>query len=67
MPVALLYPETTRRILMIGLGAGLISTYLGRAMPGVQIDVVELDPGIIEIAKKYFGLRETEQVRFFAQ
>jgi predicted membrane-bound spermidine synthase len=66
MPVALAYPETTQRILMIGLGAGSISTYLGRAMPDARIDVVELDPGVIAAGKEYFGLQETDQVRFIA-
>jgi spermidine synthase len=61
---ALLYPETIQRILMIGLGAGSISTYLGRAMPDVQIGVVELDPGVIAAGRKYFGLRENDKVRF---
>jgi predicted membrane-bound spermidine synthase len=64
MPVALAYPQETKRILVIGLGAGCISTYLGRAMPDTQIDVVELDPGVIAAGKKYFGLRETDKVRF---
>ncbi len=64
MPVALAYTQKTQRILMIGLGAGSISTYLGRAMPDAQIDVVELDPGVIAAGKKYFGLRETDKVRF---
>lgn len=64
MPVALAYPQETKRILMMGLGAGSISTYLGRAMPDTQIDVVELDPGVIAVGKKYFGLRETDKVRF---
>jgi predicted membrane-bound spermidine synthase len=64
MPVALAYPQETKRILIIGLGAGSLSTYLGRAMPDAQIDVVELDPGVIAAAKKYFGLRETDKVRF---
>jgi spermidine synthase len=64
MPVALAYPQETRRILIIGLGAGSISTYLGRAMPDAQIDVVELDRGVIAAGKKYFGLRETANVRF---
>jgi spermidine synthase len=64
MPVALAYPKETKRILMIGLGAGSISTYLGRAMPNAQIDVVELDPGVIAAGKKYFGLRETDKVHF---
>ena len=64
MPAGLLYPEKLHRILMIGLGAGSISTYLGRAMPDVQIDVVELDPGIIAAGKKFFGLQETDKVHY---
>jgi spermidine synthase len=64
MPVALAYPREIRRILVIGLGAGSLSTYLGRAMPDARIDVVELDPGVITAGKKYFGLRETDRVRF---
>jgi predicted membrane-bound spermidine synthase len=66
MPVALAYLQTAKRILMIGLGAGSISTYLGRAMPDAQIDVVELDPGVIAAGKQYFGLQETDRVRFIA-
>jgi spermidine synthase len=61
---ALLYPQTIRHILMVGLGAGSISTYLGRAMPDVRIDVVELDPGVIAAGRKYFGLQETDKVHF---
>ena len=61
--VALVYPETIQRILMIGLGAGSISTYIGRAMPDVHIDAVELDPGVIAVGKKYFGLKETPRIR----
>jgi spermidine synthase len=64
VPAGLLYPEKLNRILMIGLGAGSISTYLGRAMPDAQIDAVELDPGIISAGKKYFGLQETDKVRY---
>jgi spermidine synthase len=64
MAAALLYPQTIQRILMVGLGGGSISTYLGRAMPDVQIDVVELDPGVIAAGRKYFGLQETDKVHF---
>jgi len=66
MMAALAYPKAPKRILMIGLGAGSISTYLGRAMPDAQIDVVELDPGVIAAGKDYFGLRETDRVRLIA-
>jgi spermidine synthase len=64
MAAALLYPQTIQRILMVGLGGGSISTYLGRAMPDVEIDVVELDPGVVAAGRKYFGLKETDKVRF---
>jgi spermidine synthase len=33
-------------------------------MPDVQIDVVELDPGVIAAGKTYFGLQETDKVHF---
>jgi spermidine synthase len=64
MAAALLYPQTIQRILMVGLGGGSISTYLGRAMPDAQIDVVELDPGVVAAGRKYFGLQETDKVHF---
>jgi predicted membrane-bound spermidine synthase len=64
MSVALTYPPAIKRILMIGLGPGSISTYLGRALPDAQIDVVELDPGVIAAGRKYFGLEESDRVHF---
>jgi spermidine synthase len=66
MPVALAYPEAPARILMIGLGGGSISTYLGRAMPDVTIDTVEIDAGVINAAKRYFGILETPKVKYLA-
>ena len=63
---SLLYPTEVKRILMIGLGGGSISTYYGRAMPDVHIDTVELDQRVIDVAKQYFALRETPRVRYIA-
>jgi spermidine synthase len=62
MTVALAYPDAAKRILMIGLGAGSISTYLAHAMPDAQIDVVELDSGVIGAGRRYFGLKDTDKV-----
>ena len=64
MTLAVAYPEETKKILMIGLGGGAISTYLGRFMPQTNIETVEIDPGVIAAAKKYFGIRASERVRY---
>jgi spermidine synthase len=66
MTAALLYPPEPKRILMIGVGGGTIPTYLGRFMPEAQIDSVEIDPGIIKVAKDYFGIVETPRLRYIA-
>jgi spermidine synthase len=64
MTVGVLYPPQPRKILMIGLGGGSISSYLGRYLADAQIDTVEVDPGVIGAAKKYFGIIETPRVRY---
>jgi spermidine synthase len=66
MTVAAAYVADPRRVLMIGLGGGAISTYIGLFMPQVSIDTIEIDPAVIAAAKKYFGLRETPRVRYIA-
>lgn len=64
MTAATLYPKKLERILMLGLGGGSISTYLGRFLPGASVDTVEIDKRVIETAKTYFGLIETRRVRY---
>jgi spermidine synthase len=64
MTMAVTYPQDLKRILMIGLGGGTISTYLGRHIPDVSIETVEIDPGVITAARKYFGMKESDRVRY---
>ncbi len=59
MSIAAIYPQDIKRVLILGLGGGSIPVYLGRFLPNATIDTVELDPGVIDVAKKYFGIRET--------
>jgi spermidine synthase len=66
MSIATIYPNEPKKILMLGLGGGSISTYLGRSMPEAAITTIEIDPGVINAAKTYFGLRETERMRYRA-
>jgi predicted membrane-bound spermidine synthase len=64
MTVGVIYPPEPRRVLMIGLGGGSISSYLGRFLPDAEIDTVEIDPGVVRAAKSYFGMKETARVRY---
>jgi predicted membrane-bound spermidine synthase len=66
MTIATIYPDVPKKILMLGLGGGSISTYLGRFMPEAAVTTVEIDPGVITAAKSYFGLRETDRMRYRA-
>jgi spermidine synthase len=45
--------------LFVGLGAGAMPRYFNRYYPDTAVDVVEIDPDIFEVAKKYFHFKET--------
>lgn len=59
----LLANPDARRVLVIGLGGGVIPRALRRIDPSMRIDVVELDPAVVEVAKRYFGYREDPLLR----
>lgn len=44
-----------KKVLFIGLGAGIMPMFLRRLYPKAQMDIVEIDPAIPPIAEKYFG------------
>lgn len=66
MSIAAIFPQDIKRVLVLGLGAGSMPLYLQRYLPDAAIDAVELDPGVIDVAKKYFGIRETENLHLIA-
>lgn len=55
-----------RSILIIGLGGGTLPRALVKALPQVTIDVVEIDPAVVSVAKQYFGFATSERVRVIA-
>jgi spermidine synthase len=61
MTVAAIYPQDIKRVLVVGLGGGAIPVYLDHFLPDATIDSIELDPGVVGAARKYFGLRETSR------
>ena len=63
MTVGLVYADQLRSMLMIGLGGGTTSRYVGRAVPTMQITVAELDEGVVRMARKHFGVKENERYK----
>lgn len=51
-----------KRVLFIGLGAGIVPRFLRRQFPETIIDIVEIDGEIPEIAEKYFGFKKDEKM-----
>jgi len=55
---ALAVHQQLRRALVIGLGAGAFPTLLHRYRPEADVEVVELDPLVHQVAVRYFGFKE---------
>jgi spermidine synthase len=58
----LLYNPEPERMLVLGLGGGVIPREMRHYFPDLHIDVAEIDPAIPPIAKKYFGFRTDEDL-----
>src|SRR5579862_9276364 len=58
MTASLMYAKDVHSILEIGFGGGRTSWYLHRFLPDVSVTSVELDPGVAELARKYFGISD---------
>jgi len=65
--LAFLFKQDIRKVLFIGLGSGTGAKRFLRNYPGVRIDVAEIDPVIIQVAKRYFGARESERLKIHAE
>lgn len=60
---ALLFPPKLGRFLEIGLGGGRTVSYLRRFVPDMAITTVEIDPGVVAMAKKHFGVKEDQRLK----
>ena len=52
-----------RSVLFVGLGAGSMPRYLNRYYPQAEIDVVEIDPDIVDVAKRFFYFTENSRMK----
>jgi len=58
---SLLFTPNPESVLVIGLGGGTIPIAFHELFPTAHIDAVEIDPAVVEVAKKYFGLNTSAQ------
>ena len=56
-------PSFVKKVAVLGLGGGALCTYLHHAFPSFTIDGVEIDPVMVQLAKKYFGFNPSSNLR----
>ena len=61
--IARLMRPALKRVLMIGLGGGTFAKQVTRYYDDTTIDVVDIDPMIVELAKRHFEVRESPRLR----
>ncbi|XP_029988019.1 eEF1A lysine and N-terminal methyltransferase [Sphaeramia orbicularis] len=49
-------------VLLVGLGGGGLPQFLRDFVPGANVEVVELDPVVLEVAKEWFGFRPDDHL-----
>lgn len=51
-----------QRVLIVGLGGGVMPRAFRQAVPGVAVDAVEIDPAVVAAARRDFGYRDGDGV-----
>ncbi|KAI3368963.1 hypothetical protein L3Q82_025928, partial [Scortum barcoo] len=49
-------------VFLVGLGGGGLPQFLRDFVPNVTVEVVELDPAVLEVAKQWFGFRPDDRL-----
>lgn len=65
--LAFVFTPNIRRVLLIGLGAGTIPKRFLRDYPDVVADSIELDPAVVDVARRFFEVREDGRHRIIVQ
>jgi spermidine synthase len=60
---ALLVNDKPFKVLIIGLGGGALPRAINRYIPDVEIDVVDIDPDVVEVAERFFKFTSGEQIK----
>jgi spermidine synthase len=61
--LAMVFHDHPQRALFIGLGGGSAPRRFHRDYPSLLIDVAELDPEVVSVAKRYFMFEESDRMK----
>lgn len=67
MMASLYLNPSPKRALIIGLGGGTLPSTLPKILPSVKIDVVEIDPAVVRVARKFFDFAPGRQTDVFEE
>ncbi len=63
MLLGLLWQPAPKRVYMAGFGGGRIAQVLHAHLPDVTITATEIDPNIVTVAQRFFGVEQDERLR----
>lgn len=63
----LVFRPEARRVLFVGLGGGTTPKRYHEDYAQMNIDVVEIDPAVVAVARRFFGVPQDARLRLFAQ
>ena len=63
MLLSLLWKPQPNHVYMAGLGGGRVPLLLHHYVPTAHIDCTDIDPGIVKIAKAFFGIQPDERLK----
>ncbi|MDP8906169.1 MAG: fused MFS/spermidine synthase [Thermoproteota archaeon] len=67
-PLGMVLNNDAKKVLFIGGGGFSGPKYFLQSYPNISVDVVEIDPAVVEVAKEYFSLDDTNpNLRIFTQ
>ena len=67
VPAGLAFVDRPQRVLIVGLGGGTIPNFFHKHFPQMTIDVVDIDPDVVDVAKKFFGFREDATMHVYVE
>jgi len=61
--IAKLINPSARSLLLIGLGGGTVIKQFARLYPDMELEAVEIDPMVVDVAKRFFHVTPSERLR----